>query len=474
MTAAELNDAKKPVRIPQLSTVVTEDEGETPEESAEQVEVRSQNVGRIFSNLQAGADVASAVSLRSNQKLCCPGVKLHGMGFCLTEAEANSIETDVISLYVNGRDLLHTSRNAFVIDLLGFTENEVFEKYPRAYQWIYERVKPERDQNNRESYRENWWIFGEPRASFRPVLKDLTRYIVTVETAKHRAFLFLDHKVIPDNRIIVMALDDAYSLGILSSEVHVKWALAAGGRMGVGNDPIYSKTTCFDKFPFPDSTREQKQKIRELGEKLDSHRKQVQAQNPDVTITGMYNLLEKLRAGEPFTDKDREYNDKALVSTLKQIHNKLDMAVLDAYGWHHDISDEEILERLVALNAERAEEERNGLIRWLRPEYQAPDEVGRQQVIAGVIEPEEVTVAPAAQKTLPKKPKDQLAAIRDLLLSTGGEWTVEQVAAQFNGAQRQKKAIFENLERLEWFGILISREEGGVTRWQFAQIQQVA
>jgi hypothetical protein len=68
----------------------------------------------------------------------------------------------------------------------------------------------------------------------------------------------------------------------------------------------------------------------------------------------------------------------------------------------------------------------------------------------------------------------QMAAIRDLLLSSSGEWTIEQVAAQFNGAQQQKKAIFENLERLEWFGILISREEGGVTRWQFAQIQQVA
>ncbi len=244
--------------------------------------------------------------------------------------------------------------------------------------------------------------------------------------------------------------------------------------MGVGNDPIYSKSICFDKFPFPDPTREQKQKIRDLGERLDAHRKRVQAQHPDVTITGMYNLLEKLRAGQPFTDKDREYNDKALVSTLKQIHDELDAAVLDAYGWHHDIRDEEILERLVALNAQRAEEERNGLIRWLRPEYQAPDEVRTQQVIAGVMEPEEVIVAPAAQKTWSKKPKDQLAAIRELLLTSGGEWTVEQVAAQFNGAQRQKKAIAENLERLEWFGILISREEGGVTRWQFAQIQQAA
>jgi hypothetical protein len=469
MTAAELDDPKKSVKTAQLGTVVVEDEGETPEEVAEQVEIQWQNVGRIFSNLQAGVDVSNAVPLKSNHKLCCPGVKLHGMGFCLTETETNSLESDIIYPYVNGRDLLHTSRKLFVIDLFGLTEKEIYKKHPRAYQWVYERVKPEREQNNRESYRKYWWIFGEPRASFRPALIKLNRYIATVETAKHRSFLFLDNQVKPDNRIIVIALDDAYCLGVLSSKIHVIWALATGGRIGLGNDPIYSKSTCFDPFPFPDPTPEQKEKIRELGEKLDAHRKQVQAQHPDITITGMYNLLEKLRAGQPFTDKDRDYNNKALVSTLKQIHDELDIAVLDAYGWHHDISDEEILERLVALNAERAEEERNGLIRWLRPEYQAPDQVRTQQVIPGVIEPEAVTVTPAVQKPLPKKPKDQLAAIRDLLLSNSGEWTVEQIAAQFKGGQRKKKAIAENLERLEWFGVLISRKEGNIMRWQFAQ-----
>ncbi len=57
---------------------------------------------------------------------------------------------------------------------------------------------------------------------------------------------------------------------------------------------------------------------------------------------------------------------------LKQIHDELDAAVFDAYGWPHDLSDEEILERLVALNHERAEEEKRGLIRWLRPEFQNP------------------------------------------------------------------------------------------------------
>jgi hypothetical protein len=55
-----------------------------------------------------------------------------------------------------------------------------------------ENVKPERDHNNRLSYRDLWWIFGEPRKNMRPVLDGLSRYIVTVETTKHRFFQFLD------------------------------------------------------------------------------------------------------------------------------------------------------------------------------------------------------------------------------------------------------------------------------------------
>ena len=125
-------------------------------------------------------------------------------------------------------------------------------------------------------------------------------------------------------------------------------------------------------------------------------------------------------------------------------------------------------ERLVALNAERAEEERNGIIRWLRPDYQAPNEVQTQQVIAGVVEAEEAIIAPVEQKPFPKQPKEQLATIRDLLRTSGGEWTVAQIAAQFKGGGRYKGAISENLERLEWFGVLLCREDGHTKRWQFA------
>ncbi len=190
----------------------------------------------------------------------------------------------------------------------------------------------------------------------------------------------------------------------------------------------------------------------------------------------MYNLLEKLRACEPFTDKDRDYNNKALVSTLKQIQDDLDLAVLDAYGWPHNITDEQILENLVALNAERAEEERNGLIRWLRPEYQAPDEIQPQQVTLEVLPTEEPIIEPVEQQKWPTKPKEQLAAIRDLLRTSSGEWSPKQIAAQFKGNITQKKleAINENLERLEWFGLIVCESKGDISYWRYAEAAQAA
>ena len=138
---------------------------------------------------------------------------------------------------------------------------------------------------------------------------------------------------------------------------------------------------------------------------------------------------------------------------------------------------ETILERLVALNAERAAEERNGHIRWLRPEYQAPTQTQSTQIaLTGIdIEPETV-ITPVEQQKWPTLPKAQLAAIRDLLRTSSGEWTVAQIANQFTGKNTQKtlEAIGENLDRLEWFGLLVKREDESIVYWQYAELQQTA
>lgn len=134
---------------------------------------------------------------------------------------------------------------------------------------------------------------------------------------------------------------------------------------------LYQNSPCFLPFPFPAATETQQQTIRELGEALDAHRKQQQAAHPGLTITGMYNVLEKLRTGEALTAKDKKIHDDGLVSALRKIHDDLDVAVFDAYGWPVTLTDDEILERLVALNHERVAEEKRGLVRWLRPEFKA-------------------------------------------------------------------------------------------------------
>ena len=480
-----MTGAKKGYGDGKLGQISTESKSDTPEDEAEALQIKWSG-GYIFDNLRIGTDVTKATHLVSNIGLCNQGCKLvqerrkkgqdWEQGFLLRYKTAQIFgfvnrTNEVIKPYITGDDITGKSRNSFVIDFYGLSREQAEQIHPIAYQRILEQVKPFRDQNSMKRRREFWWIFGVPTRRMRKSIQKINRYIITSEVAKHRVFIFVDSQTLADGSCFSFAFDDAYFLGVLSSKIHVIWTLTVGGRMGVGNDPRYNNTVCFDPFPFPDPIPIQKQKIRELGERLDSHRKRVQAQHPEITITGMYNLLEKLRKGEEFSEKDREYNNKALVSTLKQIHDDLDRAVLEAYGWE-DLAqidgeiEEIILDRLVTLNAQRAEEERNGHIRWLRPEYQAPGETITQTNLEGLDTLETNIPTPTTQKTFPKQPKEQLAAIRDLLRSSNTPWSIDQIATNFKNGNRNKTAITYNLDRLEWFSILICHEENHIKYWQ--------
>jgi hypothetical protein len=290
----------------------------------------------------------------------------------------------------------------------------------------------------------------------RSALQGLVKYIATVETSKHRYFVFLEQEVLPDNMLVTIASDRNDLFGVLSSKIHACWALAAGGRLGVGNDPRYNKTRCFETFPFPVADESTKKRIGDLAEQLDAHRKRQQSQHPTLAMTGMYNVLEKLRSGEALTAKEKTIHEQGLVSVLKQIHDDLDAAVFDAYGWPHDLSDEEILERLVDLNHERAEEEKRGLIRWLRPEFQNPQGQQQQQIdLADTDDDDAATKAakgkpkpiPKAEKRdWPKTLPERVGKVRDVLAGIGGPATVDVVAAHFTRAP--KAAVGELLDTL--------------------------
>jgi hypothetical protein len=238
--------------------------------------------------------------------------------------------------------------------------------------------------------------------------------------------------------------------------------------MGVGNDPVYNNTRCFEPFPFPDCSGSKRDRISSLAEDLDAHRKRQQAAHPDLTTTGMYNVLEKLRSGETLTAKDKVIHEQGLVSVLKKLHDDLDVAVFDAYGWPHDLTDEQILERLVALNAERAAEERRGLIRWLRPEFQNPTgaKAATQEKLATSDDSDDSAAAPVAATAAawPKKLAEQIAAVRDLVTKGAAEWSKAEVAAAFKGAN--KADVEEVLDSLAALGILAAYDARGERRWK--------
>ena len=346
------------------------------------------------------------------------------------------------------------------------TADEVREKYPEVYQQVLTRVKPERESKGATKdgavYAKLWWLFGKPRQELRLALAELRRYIATTETSKHRFFQFLDAEILPDNMVIAIALDDAFYLGILSSRIHVAFSLTAGGRLGVGNDPRYNKSRCFDPFPFPICGEVERKPIRKLAEELDVHRKRVQAQH-GLTLTGLYNVLEKIRAGEKLTDKEKIIHDTGLVSVLKQLHDDLDVAVFAAYGWPATLTDAEILERLVALNAERAAEEKRGVIHWLRPEYQTKSHA---KITLPVDLPfsfgklaKKLKAKPAVPKgkiTWPKKMAERVQAV-EAALHRNGTATPAELAGQFKRAQPADVA--EILETLVTMGR--ARQQGG-------------
>ena len=432
-----------------------------------------EQLGLLHADLRIGANVAAARALRANTELSNRGFCLFGAGFIVPPEDAIRLEANApIKAYRNGRDLTERPRGVKVIDLFGLTAEEVRARYPATFQWVLERVKPERDNNNRESRRLNWWLFGEQNPKLRSQLTGLPRYIATVETAKHRTFQFLEADIAPDNMLVCIASDDAIQLGVLSSCVHVSWALAAGGTLE--DRPRYNKSRCFEPFPFPAATPEQATRIRDLSEQLDAHRKRQQAAHASLTLTGMYNVLGKLRSGEALNAKEKTIHEHGLVSVLKTLHDELDAAVLDAYGWGDlaapladpvlkEAASETLLVRLVALNAERAAEEAQGQVRWLRPDYQHPAGRPQQSVIAidyavparqdavdGVALPEMAMARASWPNTLP----EQVAAVIRVLAASPLPLSTADLAARFTGKGAWKKRLPQIVDTLEALGRL--------------------
>ena len=421
--------------------------------------------GRINADLTVGVDISRAFPLQSNEGIASRGVQLMGSGFIVAPLDATLLGLGRrpglerhIRPYRNGRDLTSRLRGLMVIDLFGLSAETVRGDYPEVYQHLKEKVKPARDANNRSSYREKWWLFGEPRREMRPALAGLERYIVTVETMRQRMFLFQSSETLPDNKLVCIAGQDGWTLAVLSSRVHCLWATTAGGWLGVGNDSVYVKSTCFDPFPFPNQATACRAYLIAAGEELDSYRARVLAEQSDLTLTGLYNVLEKLKADTLLSPKEEDIKDRGLVLILQELHEEIDRLTAEAYGWPVDLSDDEILARLVALNAERAKEEAAGLVRWLRPDYQIPrfgKRVAAAQEKTGELDLPEVApvVVDAGLPAFPTDREEHPLAVERALRAAGRPMTAAEIARGFRrGGKRVEGRVTQVLGTLVRYG----------------------
>ena len=238
--------------------------------------------------------------------------------------------------------------------------------------------------------------------------------------------------------------------------------MANGGTLE--DRPRYNKDVCFDPFPFPSPGELLKAQIRSAAEELNAFRTERQKEHPDLTLTAMYNALEKLKANEALTPAEEEIKDKGLILILKEMHEKLDQLAFEAYGWPQNLSDEEILEKLVALNHERAAEERRGHVRWLRPDYQIPrfgkdlDKMAAKeegaQIAAELGLPE-----PSARKlSFPTDSVAQTAAVFAALHAGGGPTSAAAIAADFRKSKNLEKTIADVLASLARLGHVTTRD----------------
>jgi hypothetical protein len=253
--------------------------------------------------------------------------------------------SDVLRPWVNGQDVTGRPRGMWIIDFGVEMAEEEASLFEMPFQHVLQHVKPARTESR--TTRAEWWLHERPRPEMRTAVAPLRRSIVTPRVSKHRLFVWMDPDTLADSATIVIARDDDYFFGVLHSKAHELWARGQGTQLREAESGFrYTPTTTFETFPFPwppgrepgDDPRVQAVAgaARELVEKRDAWLNPPGAGEAELKRRTLTNL----------------YNQRP--TWLELAHRALDQAVLDAYGWPHDLGDEEILERLLALNLERA------------------------------------------------------------------------------------------------------------------------
>jgi hypothetical protein len=371
-------------------------------------------VTTIAPNLSAKGDTTVAVQLRANELMGFVGVAQKAP-FDVSEDEALKMlssntnpngrpNSDVLIPIRNAEDLTRRSRNVWNVDFGLDRSIEDSARYELPFEHIKRVVYPLRTNHREARQTRYWWLFARPCPDMRAALSELPRFFATPRVSKHRLFVWLSPEMLCDSAVVAFARADDYAFGVLHSRFHEIWALGQGTQLGEKESGFrYTPTTCFETFPFPRPTPAQETAIAAAVKELNQNRERWL--NPrdwtetrtlefrgtvggpwnryispesieEITLPGQDDLPEaerkKFKVGtvsyprlEPKDAKcaaelkkrtlTNLYNERP--AWLDNAHKTLDAAVAAAYGWPANLTDEQILEKLLALNLDRAAEE---------------------------------------------------------------------------------------------------------------------
>ena len=354
-------------------------------------------VPEIQPNLSSlSADISTAKKLKANESVGFIGttkkapldlVETLALKLLANPNPNGKPTSDVLVPYLNAEDVVRRNANTWIIDYpVSLSESEA-AGYESAFRHVKEYVYPLRVNHREDVQRKFWWRLARPCPEVKASLQPLSRFLVTSIVSKHRLFAWHKVPVNPDHALAVFAREDDYFFGVLHSRFHEVWALKQGTRLETR--PRYTPTTCFETFPFPRPTPKQEAAIAAAAQELNALRERWL--NPPEwtvekilefpgTIGGVWDrYIDKSKIVNPKSQigqvryprleprdadcaaklKDRTltklYNERP--AWLDLAHKKLDAAVAAAYGFPADLTDEQILEKLLALNLARAAEE---------------------------------------------------------------------------------------------------------------------
>jgi hypothetical protein len=334
-----------------------------------------------------------------------------GSGFLLNELEAKNLininerNKEVIHLYLNGDDISNNpsqEASRYVINFQDWDEEYCKTNYPECYDRVLHLVKPERDKINRANRKSNWWKFAERAPRLYNTIQSNGKVLVQAQTSKQLCPVFVKSNQIYSLMCVVFKSESFSLITILNSNLHDAWAWKYCSTNSISLR--YTPSSAFETFPFSKSIKqEKKQQLETFGEIYHEHRRQLML-GMQLGLTKTYNLFHS----NAITAQSVDTKDKQVVNLqkhlektantfsfdesiegilkLRELHVKMDLAVLDAYGWsdiqlHHDFYEvdylpendrvrytihpdarKEVLKRLLELNHQiHAEELEAGL-----------------------------------------------------------------------------------------------------------------